>query len=148
MRIMTTNLTGMSIMGMAIIMRHLHSHPLGLPGREALEELKLLGAAFVDGFRKAEDKTSYLRLAGIPFHRQGKDGLTLHLVDAAIAANWHIGTASLAFASRELSYMPFPGSMVVGREAMTLTYVSVSERQDIDLLQILAERLAAEAPGG
>ncbi len=106
-----------------------------------MEELKVLATSFVDGFRGAEDKTSYLRLAGIPFQRPGKDGLTMSLVDAAIASNWQIGTASPAFASRELVYMPFPGNMVSHRESMTFTYVSLTERADIDLVDLLSERI-------
>jgi hypothetical protein len=119
---------------------HLHSHRHGHSGHESAEELKVLTSAFVDGFRTAADKTSYLRLAGIPFQRRGTDGLTLHLVDASIVANWQIGTASPAFATRELAYLPFPGSMVTSRETMTLTYVSLTERADVDLVQILAAR--------
>lgn len=77
------------------------------------------------------------------FHRPGTDGLVQHLVDARIESNWQIGTASPAFASRELVYMPFPGSMIGERETMTFTYVSLSERSDIDLVEILSSRLAS-----
>lgn len=120
---------------------HLHSHIHGGTDRERAEELKVLATAFIDGFRAAEDKTSYLRLAGIPFQRLGSDGLTLHLVDAAINANWQIGTASPAFATRELVYMPFPGQIVTSRETMIFTYVSLTERADIELSALLEDRL-------
>lgn len=120
---------------------HLHSHVHGGSDKERAEEIKTLAVSFVDGFRKADDKNSYLRLSGIPFQREGNDGLTLNLVDAAIVSNWQIGTASPAFASRELVYMPFPGNMIGHRETMTLTYVSLTSRIDIDLLTILAERV-------
>ncbi len=97
--------------------------------------------SFVDGFRAAEDKNSFLRIAGVPFHREGPDGLTLHLVDAAITANWQIGTASPAFASRELVYLPYPGKMISARESMTFTYVSLTHREDVPLSDLLsAER--------
>lgn len=119
---------------------HLHSHPHGGSGQADREELLVLAAGFVEGFRAATDKTSYLRLAGIPFERKGSDGLTMHLVDASIAANWQIGTASPAFASRELVYMPFPGSMVSERETMRFTYVSLTQREDVDLVSLLAAR--------
>ena len=119
---------------------HLHSHVHGDSAGEQQEELKTLMTAFIDGFRGAEDKTSYLRLANIPFSREGKDGLTMHLVDAKISSNWQIGTASPAFASRELVYMPYPGQMVTERENMTFTYVSLTEREDIDLTMILRNR--------
>ncbi len=120
---------------------HLHSHVHGQSDKERAEEVKVLATSFLEGFRAAEDKTSYLRLAGIPFRRKGSDGLTMCLVDAAIVANWQIGTASPAFASRELLYMPFPGKMIESRESMTFTYVSLTEREDIDLVPMLAERV-------
>jgi hypothetical protein len=120
---------------------HLHSHVHGALASDRAEELQALCTSFIDGFRSAEDKTSYLRLAGVPFHRPGSDGLIQHLVDAKIVSNWQVGTASPAFASRELVYMPFPGSMVQARETMTFTYVSLSERADIDLIEVLGQRL-------
>ncbi|WP_299470420.1 hypothetical protein [uncultured Roseibium sp.] len=120
---------------------HLHSHVHGASSAEKADELQALATSFIDGFRAAEDKTSYLRLAGVPFHRPGSDTLIQHLVDAKIVSNWQIGTASPAFASRELVYMPFPGQMVTGRETMTFTYVSLTERTDIDLMTVLTDRL-------
>lgn len=120
---------------------HLHSHVHGGSSSDRVEELQALSASFIDGFRSADDKTSYLRLAGVPFHRTGRDGLVQHLVDAKIESNWQVGTASPAFASRELVYMPFPGSMVQARETMTFTYVSLTERADMDLIDLLTQRL-------
>ena len=120
---------------------HLHSHIHGSSDKERAEELQMLATSFIEGFRHAEDKTSYLRISGVPFQRLGQDGLTLNLVDANINGNWQIGTASPAFGSRELVYMPFPGNMVSHRETMTFTYVSLTEREDIDLLEILEHKL-------
>lgn len=119
---------------------HLYSHTHGDSANERREELKVLATAFVNGFRLSVDKTSYLRLANIPFQREGSDGLKMHLVDVQIISNWQIGTASPAFASRELSYMPYPGKMVTERETMQFTYVSLTERADTDLLEILSAR--------
>ncbi len=121
---------------------HLHSHTHGDSPRERADELQVLSGNFVDGFRAAEDKTSFLRLSDVPFQRPGPDGLVLNLVDASIVSNWQIGTASPAFASRELVYMPFPGSMVSERETMTFTYVSLTHREDIDLVDLLRDRFS------
>lgn len=126
---------------------HLHSHVHGQSDKERAEEVKVLATSFLEGFRAAEDKTSYLRLAGIPFKRKGADGLTMYLVDTAILANWQMGTASPAFASRELLYMPFPGKMISSRESMTFTYVSLTERADIDLVPMLADRVEISQQG-
>lgn len=121
---------------------HLHSHIHQHSDRGREEELQVLMENFIDGFRAAADKTSYLRIAGIPFHRAGSDGLNLCLVDAHIESAWQIATASPAFGSRELVYMPYPGSMVKGRETMSFVYVSLTERADVDLTEVLAARLA------
>lgn len=121
---------------------HLHSHVHGHSNKERAAEIQTLATSFIDGFRAAEDKNSYLRLSSIPFRYEGEDGLALHLVDASIVANWQIGTASPAFASRELVYMPFPGAMIAQRETMTFTYVSLTKRLDVDLLTLLAERVS------
>jgi len=121
---------------------HLRSHPIGPGGPANAAELQTLAASFIDGFRQAADKTSYLRIAGVPFQRDGADGLTLNLVDAEIQSNWQLGSASPGFASRELVYMPYPGKMVRERERMTFTYVSLTERLDVDLLEFLTGRLA------
>ncbi|MHA7772822.1 hypothetical protein [Roseibium sp. M-1] len=120
---------------------HLHSHVHGPSEADRAGEIQALATSFIDGFRSAEDKTSYLRLAGVPFHRPGPDGLIQHLVDAKIVSNWQVGTASPAFASRELAYLPFPGAMVKAREKMTFTYVSLTARADIDLNTLLISRL-------
>lgn len=116
---------------------HLHSHVGADVARERAAELRTLATAFVDGFRKAADKTSFLRIAGIPFSRKGTDGLTMHLVDVQIETNWQIGTASPAFGSRELVYLPYPGELVSERETMRFTYVSLTERQDAELVELL-----------
>ena len=125
---------------------HLHSHAHGDGGRARAEELLVLATAFVDGFRAAADKNSYLRLAGVPFSIPGEDGLAMHLVDAAIVSNWQIGTASAAFASRELVYLPYPGKMIAERQTMNFTYVSLTRRADIDPLAFLTDRLDAAPP--
>lgn len=123
---------------------HLHSHPIE-PGKGGhVEEIRTLAESFMEGFRQATDKTSYLRVAGVPFQRLGADGLTQNLVDAEIRTNWQLGSASPGFASRELVYMPYPGQMVREREHMVFTYVSLTERADVDLLTFLAEKIAED----
>ncbi|GAB4363879.1 MAG: hypothetical protein Kow0026_28610 [Oricola sp.] len=120
---------------------HLHSHVHGDAAKERAEELRMLAAAFLEGYRKADDKTSFLRVAGVPFKRQGADGLAMHLVETRIESRWQLGTASPAFGSRELVYLPYPGGMVTERETMTFTYVSLTGRADIDLTEILETRI-------
>jgi len=119
---------------------HMHSHVHTDPEKERHERLGALAGSFIEGFRKADSKPGFLELAGIPTTRAGQDGLKMYLVDAVIDSRWQLGTASPAFASRELSYLPYPAPMVRERETMTFTYVSLTERADIDLMTLLSER--------
>jgi hypothetical protein len=117
---------------------HLHSH---LPPEDEAAELQILATQFVDGFVQAADKTAYLRLAGVPFEKPGIGGPTaLKLIDVELRTEWQVGTASPAFGTRELSYLPFPGQMVRERTNMALVYVSMDERSELDIRQFLAER--------
>ena len=119
---------------------HMHSHIHADPEKELLDRLTALAASFIEGFRKADDKPAFLELAGVARSRIGTDGLKMHLVDASIQSKWQLGTASPAFGSRELVYLPYPSAMVQDRETLTLTYVSLTERADIDLMTLLSER--------
>ncbi|KCV81035.1 hypothetical protein ATO10_14574 [Actibacterium atlanticum] len=117
---------------------HLHSH---LKPEDEAQDLQLLTAQFIDGFVQAADKTSYLRLAGVPFERPGKGGSTaLKLVDVSLSTEWQVGTASPSFGARELSYLPFPGEMVRERTNMSLIYVSMDEKSTLDIREFLAKK--------
>lgn len=117
---------------------HLHSH-LHHPDEAA--DLQVLAAQFIDGFVQAKDKTTYLKLAGVPFERPGKGGAkALKLVDVELTTDWQVGTASPSFGSRELSYLPFPGEMVRERTNMSLIYVSMYEKASLDLRDFLSQR--------
>ena len=117
---------------------HLHSH---MHDADEAADLQVLAVQFVDGFLKAADKTSYLKLAGVPFERPGKGGRTaLKLVDVELTTDWQVGTASPSFGSRELSYLPFPGEMVRERTNMSLIYVSMDEKVTHDLRDFLSSR--------
>ncbi|MEM8877179.1 MAG: hypothetical protein AAGD23_04835 [Pseudomonadota bacterium] len=124
---------------------HMHSHVHSDPEKERIDRLSALAASFIEGFRKAENKPGFLDLAGIPLHRHGSDGLKMHLIDAVIDSRWQLGTASPAFARRELAYLPYPAAMIQERETMTFTYVSLTERADIDLMTLLNERQSTES---
>ncbi len=119
----------------------LHSHLKGARD-ERRDALQALAETFIDGFRKAEDKASYLRLAGVPTAIPGPDGREQRLVDVTIATGFQVATASPAFGSRELVYLPFPGSMVRERTTLTFVYVSLTHREDVDLIAFLAGRFA------
>ena len=117
---------------------HLHSH---LKPEDEAAELQVLATQFIVGFIQAADKTAYLRLAGVPFEKPGKGGETaMKLVDVELRTDWQVGTASPSFGSRELSYLPYPGSMVQERTNMSLIYVSMDAKETVDIRNFIVER--------
>lgn len=120
----------------------LHSH---LKGGSRAEELQALAETFVEGFRRADDKTSYLRLAGVPDSLPGPDGLARRLVDISITDGYQVATASPGFGTKELVYLPFPGAMIKPRTTLTMAYVSLTGRTDVDLIDFLQRRFEAKA---
>ena len=118
---------------------HLASH---LKPEDEAADLQVLTAQFIDGFVQARDKAAYLKLSGVPLERPGKSGdSTLKLVDVELKTDWQVGTASPSFGSRELSYLPFPGDMIRERTNMALIYVSMDEKDALDIRDFLADRL-------
>lgn len=114
---------------------HLHSH---LHDVDEAADLQVLASQFIDGFVQAKDKSSYLKLAGVPFERPAKTGAkALKLIDVELKTEWQVGTASPSFGSRELSYLPFPGEMIRERTNMSLVYVSMDEKSILDLRDFL-----------
>ncbi|MEM1274416.1 MAG: hypothetical protein AAGF88_11400 [Pseudomonadota bacterium] len=119
---------------------HLTSH---LKPEDEAADLQVLTAQFIDGFVKANDKSAYLKLAGVPLERPGKSGDSmLKLVDVTLTTGWQVGTASPSFGRRELSYLPFPGDMIHARTNMALVYVSLDEKDLWDIRDFLSDRLA------
>lgn len=130
--------------GAGIAPLHSHSDP-----PDPTEELQALTAQFIDGFVAARDKAAYLRLAGVPLERPGVAGpAELKLVDVRLTTEWQVGTASPAFGSRQLSYLPYPGTMIRGRTNMALVYVSLDERLDHDVRDFLAARADSSTDAG
>ena len=126
---------------------HLHSHML--PEDEAVE-VGMLCEQFIEGFKAASDKASFLRLSGVPFEMQSRTGgKALKLVDVTVETGWQVGAASPAFGGGDLSYHPFPGPMIRERTNCKLVYVSLTERHDRDLRDFMAEkRMIAEKMAG
>ena len=117
---------------------HLHSH---MHHEDEAADLQVLATQFIEGFLQASDKTSYLKLAGVPFERPSRDGAkALKLIDVELKTDWQVGTASPSFGSRELSYLPFPGQMVQERTNMSLIYVSMDEKSILDIRDYLHQR--------
>jgi hypothetical protein len=117
---------------------HLHSH---MEATDPAADLQVLADEFIEGFRAARDKAAYLDLAGIPREIPCRDGgAALKLVDIELTTRWQVGTASPAFGTRELSYLPFPGAMIGERADLGFVYVSLDRKEVVDLRAFLASR--------
>ncbi len=121
--------------------RHLHSHlhdvpQAAVPDRQRDDD-SLLADALMEGFDSAEDKASFLRMARIPQHLHAADGSTLRLVDVELRYAYQVATASPAFNADELVYLPFPANMIRERATMVFVYVSLRERRDVDLAEMV-----------
>ena len=121
--------------------QHLHSHlhdgPQATDPGKRRDDDDLLADALMEGFDGAEDKASFLRMARIPQHLHGADGSLLQLVDVELRYAYQVATASPAFNAEELVYLPFPASMIRERATMVFVYVSLRERRDVDLSEMV-----------
>ena len=108
-------------------MPHDHDHAPEQSG----EDVALLEAAFIEGFRAAGDKASFLRLAGVPLELRGSDGQGLKLVAVRIADHFEVGAATPGFGTTELVYHPFPGAMVRSSTHLRFVYCSLRETQEL-----------------
>lgn len=123
---------------------HLHSHPHGEPAAagRSRDDDSLLADALMEGFDAADDKASFLRVARIPSQLPGREGEVLRLVDVELRRAYQVATASPGFNAQDLVYLPFPASMIRERATMVFVYVSLRERRDVDLgemVQVLKE---------
>jgi len=107
--------------------------------------------AFIDGFRTAPDKLGFLCVARIPLELPaGGDEPGLKLLEVILEDSFEIGRASPGFGTRELVYHPLPGKLVITRRRLAFRYVSLTERRDLTLAEVLAgsgAALTAEAAG-
>lgn len=125
---------------------HLHSHPHGDLGHEEDDAIDLLADAFVAGYDKAEDKIGFLRLADVPFEIAGDDGgPSLKLIEVQRLDCHQVGSASPGFASRELVYHPYTGSMVRERSELSFVYISLDAQRKIPLREHLTAKFRAAA---
>ena len=117
---------------------HLHSHP---HQDDPSGDLQILASQFIEGFTKAGDKAAFLRLADIPQEIPDPEGgPPLKLVDVNLTTEWQVGTASPAFGSEELCYLPYPGSLIKERSNLSFIYVSARKMETVDLRQRLIEK--------
>lgn len=104
---------------------------------DSVEEIRLLQAGFIEGFRSASDKLVFLRLAKVPLELPGPPGLKL--IEIRVLDRTAVGAASRGFATDELVYHPLPKSMVKAAADLTLVYVSSRGVVEKTLAEVLAQ---------
>jgi hypothetical protein len=112
----------------------------GSPPAEA--DLDLVEKAFVDGFLLADDPTSFLRLARVPFEGMAADGAKLALLRVEVDSVADVGSVTPHLGGGSFRYDPLPASMVSRRKRLRLVYF---DGQDLRMLG-LAEAVSLRAP--
>ena len=107
------------------------------------EKLRLMEAAFIDGFRRAPDKLAFLLLARVPLEIDSEGAEGLKLVEVKFEESYEVGSAHPGFGSRDLVYQPLPGTMIQSETRLSFVYVSMSGRSERRFADLAAEGLAA-----
>jgi hypothetical protein len=98
---------------------HHHVHQEDAPGER---DLDLVETAFAEGFAAAEDPTSFLRLANIPFEAETVDGVRLVLLRVESETVTDVGSVMPHLGGGTFRYDPLPAKMVTRRRRLRLIY--------------------------
>ena len=100
-----------------------------------------MSTEIIEGFSNSSVKLDYLKISGFPNElASSSGGPPLKLINARIETCWQIGTASPSFGKTELSYLPYPKELVTFVTNMIFTFVSLDEKQEVDLLHWILEK--------
>jgi hypothetical protein len=110
-----------------------------------VRDLDLLETSFVEGFGRASDPTSFLRLAGIPFVGVDRAGCRLHLLRVELEDLTDVGAVSPLLGGQGVRYDPLPSQMVARRQRLAFVYHD--GRQMVRLAFTEARALIDESAG-
>ncbi|TGQ57662.1 hypothetical protein EN836_01775 [Mesorhizobium sp. M1C.F.Ca.ET.193.01.1.1] len=146
---------------------HHHPHPVGhngpagkplqwqtphLPHEHAPEpadpratDLDLVETAFLDGFARAPDPSSFLRLAGIPFLGETADGRRLHLLRVETQDIVDVGAVMPLIGGAGVAYNPLPAKLTSHRRHLAFVYHDGKGQRPLDFneARLLTDRSAA-----
>lgn len=109
--------------------------------REKNKDILILSSEFIEGFTHSSDRMAYLKISGFPSElASATGGAPLKLINARIETCWQIGTASPSFGKTELTYLPYPKELFTFATNMIFTFVSLDEKQEVDLLQWILDK--------
>ncbi|MBK1667209.1 hypothetical protein CKO28_04025 [Rhodovibrio sodomensis] len=120
-----------------------HSH--GAPGddrgdahAEAEPDFDLVEASFVEGFWAASDPTSFLRLAGVPFHGRDDQGRGLALVRVEQDQAADVAAVTPQLDGQGVRTDPLPAARVGRRRRLRLVYLHGTEPRHLTLAEARA----------
>lgn len=90
--------------------------------RQPEPDFDLVEAAFIEGFARAEDPTSFLRLARVPFAGKSADGHTLNLLRVETEDAVDVGSITPHLGGGSMSYKPLPAKMASRRRRLAFIY--------------------------
>jgi hypothetical protein len=111
----------------------------------AERDLDLVEASFVEGFVRAPDPTSFLRLANIPFVGVDGSGRRLHLLRVETEGITDVGAVAPLLGGEIVRYDPLPAPLVSQRRRLAFVYHEGRrvERLDFAAARALTDQSAA-----
>jgi len=101
-------------------------------------DLDLVEAAFVEGFARCSDPTSFLRLARVPFTGIDAAGRRLHLLRVEVEELTDIGSLTPLLGGAGMRYAPLPARLASRRRRLRFVYHNGEQIEPMDLAAALA----------
>ena len=122
-----------------------HAHAPAPSGDPKNVDLDLVEAAFVEGFSRAPDATSFLRLAGIPFVGEDASGQRLHLLRVETEDVVDVGSVMPLLGGGGFRYDPLPTKMTSRRRRLAFLFHDGAAVRKLDFAaaRSLADRSGA-----
>lgn len=114
------------------VLHHTHEHDSTPP---AERDLDLVETSFVEGYGRAPDPTSFLRLSSIPFVGIDAAGRRLHLLRVEIEQVTDVGAVSPLLGGSGVRYDPLPARMVSQRRKLVFVYHDGHAVERLDFAQ-------------
>jgi hypothetical protein len=108
-------------------------------------DIDLVETAFLEGFARAPDPSSFLRLAGIPFVGETADGLRLHLLRVETEDLVDVGAVMPLVGGAGVTYHPLPAKLTSHRRRLSFVYHDGTEQRRLGFAaaRALADHSAA-----
>jgi hypothetical protein len=115
-----------------------HDPDHGQEPSAAEPDFDLVEASFVEGFWAASDPTSFLRLAGVPFHGRDREGRVLALLRVEQEQAADVAAVTPQLDGQGMRTDPLPASRVARRRRVRLVYLDGTEPVRLTLAEARA----------